>query len=737
MEIALRWVILLIVAIVAVGIMAVVAVVCSKKDSESITGEGSYFDGNTFQLIGYRILSGLISTITLGIAYPWMLCMVKGWEVKHTVIHGRRLKFTGHGHQLIGKYLLWGFLTVITLGIYSIWLGLGMKKWVVKHTVYADEKQPVESWFSGGAGGYLGIHLLSFLLSVFTLGIGRAWAKRTVLSWEMKHTHIGGSPLEFNGTGGQLFGKYLLLVLLTPLTLGIYALFFTVIYLKWQAGHTEAVYQTAEIQAKARAHEATALQNFARYRIAANDQELAALKSGFTGCEDAAVLESLAAQNNPFALYRLAKQEKGDKALYEGKALLLLQRAVGGNCHPAMLDLAKQASTEQKIALLTEAARCGNAEASRLLALEYQKSGDLVHGAYWYKVALEWGVPGTSDEEYESLIKALALQYAEDRPAPRQSPALAIVLSIVAVFAVFGIVAASLMMRSTEDVSHAHSAVENENWNIQEVHLIHGKPVEQLRGEERDSMDHLGNELHYIYDRNMFFDYEHKMLYFEFGVVEYDYLIWLSTKEKWKTEPITGSGVFMVSYPYDAAPEYVSVCGETFVSGDDTVNITSGTAAEAELWLQERIRGEEPTAEEPGTEELSTEAPNLAELLLGNWVCYEYSSYEANSFLTELGWGFQADGRGSFYDASYEYYGTADGDPNVYYIDGDYWYVTGGGGQNGSYYLEGDVLIFTTDPSVQYGESTSYTYQIISLTEDSLELLHLESGMSQIYTRAG
>ena len=91
--------------------------------------QDSYFDGKTIQLIGYRLLMYLVCLLTLGIAYPWMLCLFMRWETKHTVIHGRRLRFDGRGGQLIGRYLLWSFLTLITLGIYGIWLGLGMKRW--------------------------------------------------------------------------------------------------------------------------------------------------------------------------------------------------------------------------------------------------------------------------------------------------------------------------------------------------------------------------------------------------------------------------------------------------------------------------------------------------------------------------------------------------------------------------------------------------------------------------------
>lgn len=202
--------------------------------------QNSYFDGNTMQLIGIRILSGLLSGITLGLAYPWAMCMRVRWEVKHTVINGRRLRFTGTGGQLFGRYILWAFLTVITLGIYGIWYGLGMKKWVVKHTVYEDDPTPAESCFTGGAGGYFAMNLLYRIFCIITLGFGSPWARTMYLRWEAKHTHIGGTQLIFKGTGVQFIGQYLLLLLLTPITLGIYALCFPVKLLKWQYKHTQA-----------------------------------------------------------------------------------------------------------------------------------------------------------------------------------------------------------------------------------------------------------------------------------------------------------------------------------------------------------------------------------------------------------------------------------------------------------------------------------------------------------------
>ena len=98
----------------------------------------SYFDGGLLQLIGWKLLGGFITSITLGICYPWAKCMVYNWETKHTVIEGRRLKFTGTAIGLFGNWIKWWLLTIITFGIYGFWLNIKLKKWVTKHTVFAD-----------------------------------------------------------------------------------------------------------------------------------------------------------------------------------------------------------------------------------------------------------------------------------------------------------------------------------------------------------------------------------------------------------------------------------------------------------------------------------------------------------------------------------------------------------------------------------------------------------------------
>ena len=100
--------------------------------------EKSYFDGGLLQLIGWQSLGGLVTALTLGICYPWAVCMLYRWEAKHTVINGRRLRFDGTAAQLFGNWIKWVLLTIITFGIYAFWLNIKLIQWKTKHTVFAD-----------------------------------------------------------------------------------------------------------------------------------------------------------------------------------------------------------------------------------------------------------------------------------------------------------------------------------------------------------------------------------------------------------------------------------------------------------------------------------------------------------------------------------------------------------------------------------------------------------------------
>ena len=114
-------------------------------EDEEYNKDESFFDGNTLQLIGINILSTIITIFSLGLLYPFALCLKLKWINKHSVINRKKLVFNGNGLQLWGKYLLWLFLTIITFGIFSIWLPILMLKWETRHihikTVGEEEKK--------------------------------------------------------------------------------------------------------------------------------------------------------------------------------------------------------------------------------------------------------------------------------------------------------------------------------------------------------------------------------------------------------------------------------------------------------------------------------------------------------------------------------------------------------------------------------------------------------------------
>ena len=96
----------------------------------------------------------------------------------------------------------------------------------------------MESKFTGGLLGMIGIGILQWIIITFTLGFGVPWAICLKQSWYAKHTIIDGRPLKFDGTGGQLFGNYIKWLLLTIVTFGIYSFWLNIKMKQWVVKHT-------------------------------------------------------------------------------------------------------------------------------------------------------------------------------------------------------------------------------------------------------------------------------------------------------------------------------------------------------------------------------------------------------------------------------------------------------------------------------------------------------------------
>jgi len=96
----------------------------------------------------------------------------------------------------------------------------------------------MESKFTGGLLGLIGITILQMLVMIITLGIGVPWAVVIKERWTTDHTIINGKQLYFDGNGGQLFGNYIKWLLLTIITLGIYGFWLNIKMKQWVVSHT-------------------------------------------------------------------------------------------------------------------------------------------------------------------------------------------------------------------------------------------------------------------------------------------------------------------------------------------------------------------------------------------------------------------------------------------------------------------------------------------------------------------
>lgn len=95
------------------------------------------FDGGAGTYLGTAVLGALITSLTLGLCYPFALVLTERWRAKHSYIDGRQLVFTGTGLGLFGLWIKWFLLSVITLGIYMFWVYPRVQQWKWENTDFA------------------------------------------------------------------------------------------------------------------------------------------------------------------------------------------------------------------------------------------------------------------------------------------------------------------------------------------------------------------------------------------------------------------------------------------------------------------------------------------------------------------------------------------------------------------------------------------------------------------------
>ena len=199
----------------------------------------SYFDGSLIELIGWKLLTFLITIITFGIGAPWGACMIYSYQINHTVYNGKRLKFEGTGGDLFVNIFKWVLLSIITLGIYTLFIPIRKTKWVISNIHFEDEHFiKNESFFDGKTIQLIGINIISIILNFISFGLLSAFTYCYKTKWIIKHTVINRKKLVFTGRAISLFGRCMLWGFLTVITFGIFGLWVPIKKLKWQNKNT-------------------------------------------------------------------------------------------------------------------------------------------------------------------------------------------------------------------------------------------------------------------------------------------------------------------------------------------------------------------------------------------------------------------------------------------------------------------------------------------------------------------
>lgn len=199
---------------------------------------GSYFDGKVLELIGWRLLSYLITCVSAGIAYPWGKCMEYRYQFSHTVYNGKRLKFEGNGGDLFVNRFKWIFFTIITLGIYGWWVPAKKANWVISNLHFEDEEyKKEESFFEDKGVKLFWLNFLCRFLNIISVGLLIPFTFCLKMKYINNNTVINRKKLVFTGEGINLLGKYILWGILTCVTFGIYGWWLQLRYLEWQTGN--------------------------------------------------------------------------------------------------------------------------------------------------------------------------------------------------------------------------------------------------------------------------------------------------------------------------------------------------------------------------------------------------------------------------------------------------------------------------------------------------------------------
>ena len=96
------------------------------------------FSGTVLQIFLFCLWMPIVAVLSLGLAMPFLVCIIMRWVCDNSVVSGKHYRFTGSAGDLFGTWIKWLLLSLVTFGIYSFWAARNMIRWVVGNIEMID-----------------------------------------------------------------------------------------------------------------------------------------------------------------------------------------------------------------------------------------------------------------------------------------------------------------------------------------------------------------------------------------------------------------------------------------------------------------------------------------------------------------------------------------------------------------------------------------------------------------------
>lgn len=149
------------------------------------------FRGDAKAFIKLFLTGSLLSSLTLGLYYPFFETRRYGFMASHSYLGSQKFDFDGEGRALFGRYLLTLLLTPFTLGLCWLWFLARKQRYFWEHTTFGEAR--FHSEVTGGR--IFMLYLGNALLLVLTLGFGWPWAIVRSVRFTFNYLSLEG-PLE-------------------------------------------------------------------------------------------------------------------------------------------------------------------------------------------------------------------------------------------------------------------------------------------------------------------------------------------------------------------------------------------------------------------------------------------------------------------------------------------------------------------------------------------------------------